>query len=74
MHSGHKHHINILEGSYVLALWPKTRGIPEIMVCRIFVFIWPFGLPVQVVPRSQSCIGSCSMGSAVDGPGSRPDY
>ena len=27
---------------YVLVLRPKTRGIPETMVCRIRVFMWPF--------------------------------
>ena len=27
-----------------LVLGPKTRGIPEIMVSRILMFMWSFGL------------------------------
>ena len=30
-------------GSHLLGLRPNIRRLPEIMVCRIFVFMWPFG-------------------------------
>ena len=36
------------EGSYVLALRPTIRGIPETMVCRILMFMWCFGLRLCV--------------------------
>ena len=30
-------------GSYILAVRPNTRGVPEIMADRILLFIWSAG-------------------------------
>ena len=32
-----------LQGSHILVPRPNTRGIPEIMLCRILMFMWSFG-------------------------------
>ena len=38
------------EGSHILVPRPNTRGIPEIMACRMLMFMWSFGaLPVKCV-------------------------
>ena len=38
------------EGSYILLERPKTRGIPETMVCRILVYSIPFLYTLCHVP------------------------
>ena len=32
-------------GSYILAMRPKTSGIPETVVCRIFMFMLYHAIP-----------------------------
>ena len=45
-------------GSNVLILSPKTRGIPNTMLCRILVFRWPFG-PLRRLSRRACVLRLC---------------
>ena len=35
------------EGSHMLVPRPNVRRMPEIMVCRILLFMWPFGHSIE---------------------------
>ena len=44
--------ITLTSGSDILVRRAHTRGIPQIMVCRILMFVWPFEpLSLSKIPR-----------------------
>ena len=53
------------EGSYLLALTRRARGIPETIVCRILMVMWSSGPPgrldlLQEMPRKPDDIFTAS--------------